>query len=258
MKPAVVFPFHDPDGIYFAHLQAILPLLKQTFSTAILSIPPGTAKRGSSNVRWLRGDNFFQLFMLPDEMPVGKHFFSLYEFAARVCEPDQVLHLCYIDRLAFALQSHHQVQFIRDVEAVTGGHTPLIFQRSPKAWETHPRNYAEVERFATTIGERLFGQSLDFAWCHLAVEGAWFKHQLPHFRDPYTDDMSMVAELVILGRDGILTRDVDWLEWEDPFFSTEEVGELKRKREASAVETQKRLAYVIPMIQRIISSASDV
>jgi hypothetical protein len=52
-------------------------------------------------------------------------------------------------------------------------------------------------------------------------------------------------------QDHIQTRDVDWLAWEDPFVLSRDSRELKREREQSQEETNKRLRYVIPMIQTL-------
>ena len=249
MKPAIVFPFHDPDGVMYPHLKSITPILKQTFSEAFLSITPITKASFPENVEQLKRDNFFKLFFLEKVLPVGKHFLSLYEFATRSCSPQKVLHLCFIDRVVFALRTNHRIQFIEDVLSLNGKSSPIIFQRSTKAWNTHPRNYYEIERFITTIGELVLRQSLDFAWCHLVICSSQLADVLPHVQ---SDDWGMVAEIILLIRSEITTQDVDWLEWEDPFFSSYGTAELKRIREANTQETQKRLSYAIPMVQIIL------
>jgi hypothetical protein len=249
LKPAIVFPFHDPEGIMFEHLKVILPLLKQTFSEAFLSITSSTNAKYPSNVRRLQEDQFFSLHILPNDIPVGKHFYSLFEHASSSSQPDQILHLCFIDRLVFALQSNHRDQFIEDVKSVKSEHTPLIFHRSPKAWNTHPRNYYEIEKFVTIIGELVLGKTLDFAWCHLVMQASWLMSILHRVQNA---DISIMAELILHSSSNINTQNVDWLEWEDPFFSSYGACELKRLREESLEETQKRLSYAIPMVQKII------
>jgi len=44
---------------------------------------------------------------------------------------------------------------------------------------------------------------------------------------------------------------VDWLAWEDPFILERDADKLKQEREHSLVETQKRLKYVLPMIETL-------
>jgi hypothetical protein len=254
MKPAIVFPFHDPDGVMYPHLKSITPILKQTFSEAFLSITPITKASSPENVEQLKRDNFFKLFFLEKDLTVGKHFLSLYEFATRSCSSQKVLHLCFIDRVVFALRTNHQTQFIEDVTTLNRKSSPVIFQRSAKAWNTHPRNYYEIEKFITTIGELVLGQSLDFAWCHLVIRSSQLADVLPHVQ---SDDWRMVAELILLIRSGVTTQDVDWLEWEDPFFSPYGAAELKRIREENTQETQKRLSYAIPMVQKILEHSDQ-
>jgi hypothetical protein len=64
-------------------------------------------------------------------------------------------------------------------------------------------------------------------------------------------DLAVCAELVLLLKETIQTREVDWLAWEDPFILNRDPDQLKREREQSPAETQKRLAYVLPMIEAI-------
>lgn len=250
MNPAIVFPFHDTEGVMFPHLKTITPLLKQTFSEAFLSITAITAASSPEHIEFLEKDPFFNCYLLKHDLPVGKQFKSLYEFAAESCSIERILHICFIDRLAFALQTNHGKQFVKDVTSLTMESTPVIFQRSEKAWESHPRNYYEVEKFVTTIGELVLGQKLDFAWCHLAICSTHLAEILP---DVQGDDMSMMADIILLVRKKTRTQDVDWLEWEDPFFSSVGGKELKQIREKSIQETQKRLSYTMPMVDKILN-----
>jgi len=98
----------------------------------------------------------------------------------------------------------------------------------------------------TSVGEMLFQKTLDFAWCHLAVGTNQLREVLPKIKNR---DLSMVAEFVILLRDRIQTKEVNWLAWEDPFIYARNPQQLKQEREESEQETRKRLAYMIPMLQ---------
>jgi hypothetical protein len=64
-------------------------------------------------------------------------------------------------------------------------------------------------------------------------------------------DLSMVAEMIFYMQEDIHTRDVDWLAWEDPFILSKDAGDLKHERENSLEETNKRLGYVLPMIETL-------
>jgi hypothetical protein len=251
MSPSIAFPFHDPDLQMFPYLQAILPDLKALFSRAYLC-PPLNTRRQTSLMDWLAKDDFFIVFPVDRQMQIGEHFAYLYLNAARAADPNEIIHLAYIDRLAFALQRPYREQFITDMNNISGADMPLIFQRSTKAWQTHPQNYYEIENFVTTIGKFLFGRPLDYAWCHLVARASQLVRILPMVRNP---DLSMVAEMVLLLQPEIRTKDVDWLAWEDPFILSRDPEELKHKREISPEETQKRLSYAVPMVETMVQYA---
>jgi len=246
MQPVIVMPMHDPSGLMFPHLQAITPQLKSIFAQAFVGITAITRETQAPYLAWLEADDFFQIHYRQPEGSVGDDFLTLYAQAVEVCLPNQILHLCFIDRVAFALQPAYRAEFMADLQAVPPAHTPLIFQRSPAAWKTHPRNYFEFEQLVTRLGQLLFNQSLDFAWCHLAVQANQLKEILPRLR---SHDLSLVAEIVLMLKDKIQTKDVDWLVWEDPFIYSCDPQQLKEEREQSSEETHKRLAYVMPILQ---------
>jgi len=244
MKPVIVMPMSDPHGVMFRHLHRIQPDLKAIFSSAILSIPPETQHLQAVNIVWLKSDNFFDVIPLQANTAIGDQFLVLYTHAAQVCPDGRLLHLCYPDRVAYALQGPFRAQFIEDMQHT--GASPLIFQRSARAWNTHPTIYRKLEHMVTDLGELLFGQTLDFAWCHLAVETQDLRRILSEVKHP---GIEMVAEIIIHLRDHIHTRDVDWLAWEDPFILEKDPIELKSERESSNLEIRKRLGYVLPMLQ---------
>jgi hypothetical protein len=66
----------------------------------------------------------------------------------------------------------------------------------------------------------------------------------------------MVAELVLMLKDKVQTKDVDWLAWEDPFIYSRNPQELKKEKEESKEEIRKRLSYVIPMLQLLNAVAN--
>jgi hypothetical protein len=253
MRPALVFPFNDPEGRMFQHLQAILPDLKQHFECAYLCTPLSTLER-VEHIQQLQADDFFIIFPIDMEMRLGEYFAYLYQHAAEDAHPDQLLHLCFLDRLAFALEGKYRNLFLTDVDSLAVTDLPLIFQRSQIAWETHPQNYRNLEGIVTTVGRNLFGRELDYAWCHLVVSARQLREIIPLVKN---SDLSMVAEMIFYLQDDINTRDVDWLAWEDPFTLSRDPAELKRERENSHEETQKRLSYVLPMIETLTRLSSN-
>jgi len=247
MRPALAFPFNDPDGSMFQHLQAILPDLKKHFERAYLC-PPVSTLRHSDHIQRLQADEFFTIFLVEREMQIGEHFAYLYQRAAEVAPVDQFIHLCYLDRLAFALEGNYRDSFLSDIDSLSIHDVPLIFQRSETAWKTHPQNYRELEGMVTTLGRHLFGRDLDYAWCHIVVRAGQLREIMPLVKNL---DLSMVAEMIVYLQDHIKTREVDWLAWEDPFIFSREASEFKREREHSLEETKKRLNYVLPMLQTL-------
>lgn len=245
-RPIVVMPMHDPTGVLFAHLQRILPQLSDLCAGAFIGVTAATAVAQPGWTAWLAADPFLRSIMHAPGLPVGDQFRELYTSAAAAYPPDAILHLCFVDRLAFALGTDHRPTFGADMGAVTPERTPLLFLRSAQAWATHPANYRELEGLLTTAGRLLFGESLDFAWCHLAAQAGLLREIMPHVRN---SDLSMLAEMTLLLRATLHTQEVDWLAWEDPFVAAQPADALKREREASRLELRKRLAYVVPSLQ---------
>lgn len=252
MQPVAAMNLHDPAGIMFPHLKAITPDLQALFERVFLTVTAVTQQKFPQYSVWLQPNSFFHVTYHADDVTVGEDFLTLYRRAAAASHSEQTVHLCFIDRVAFALQSEHRAAFMADIQNLSSTDVPLIFQRSAAAWETHPQNYRDLERMVTTAGEWLFGKSLDFAWCHLVLQARQLQRILPLMT---RCDLAMFCELVLALRDEFKTKDVDWLAWEDPFLIGRDALELKMEREQSPVETRKRLAYVIPMLQLLGESA---
>ena len=64
-------------------------------------------------------------------------------------------------------------------------------------------------------------------------------------------DISMVGEVIYYMKDEVRTCDVDWLAWEDPFILSRDPVELKHERENSLLETNKRIGYILPMLDTL-------
>ena len=61
MRPALAFPYNDPNGMLFPHLQAILPDLKLHFEHAYIC-PPLSTQKQMDIMKWLQADGFFTVF----------------------------------------------------------------------------------------------------------------------------------------------------------------------------------------------------
>jgi hypothetical protein len=153
VKPVIVFPLHDPQGLVLQRLLTSSSDLQRLFETAYISITSETQAMLPAEIKQLAENPFFHVLPVSSNQPIGGRWAYLYRQAAVSSDPDQVLHLCFPDRVAFALQSAFRQSFIDDIQAVNTDQTPLLFQRSQTAWDTHPRNYAEMEHFLSITGQ---------------------------------------------------------------------------------------------------------
>lgn len=149
-----------------------------------------------------------------------------------------------IDRIAYALNQYRS-DFVRDINSTSVNKTALQFIRSPKAWSTHPSNYYAAENSVTAISQKLFNQSLDFCWCHMAINQSQLANVLPKIK---SHDLLFFAETILLLIPDITTQEVDWLSWEDPFILNLDPQKCKSEQEHNPQQTAKRLSYTIPMI----------
>jgi hypothetical protein len=258
VQPVIVMPLHDPQGQVLPQLYRVTPLLGQAFAAGYASLTSETQLHQGEWVDRLVATGFYRLSVQPADAPLGERFRALYREAATQCNREQPLHLCFADRVAFALQDAYREVFLDDVRASEDGPLPLLFQRSAHAWQTHPYNYREVEHMATQAGALLTGRSLDWTWCHLVIRAAQLDAALPSLAQ---QEISVLGELLLAllrARHEISTRDVDWLAWEDPFILGQPADELRQVREGSVSETRKRLAYVIPTLELLARYAGEM
>lgn len=71
---SLVFPFHDPHNIESKFLKQILPVLKEKFDNAFVSITPKTAGMNPDAVNFLKGDSFFVVNENPEDSLIVRPF----------------------------------------------------------------------------------------------------------------------------------------------------------------------------------------
>ncbi|MEZ4673867.1 MAG: hypothetical protein R2932_06425 [Caldilineaceae bacterium] len=250
MRPVLVLPFHDPDGRLLEQLERIAGDLKQFFVRAFLSISPPTASDQVDRLQTLRDDPFFVLNQNEPGTQAGDHYLAGYRNAILHSAPTQQLHLCDIDKVAYALQSDYRTLFITDVRG-TVDTPPLLFQRSLSAWATYPQIYRELEQMAIRIGELHFGRYFDFAWSYLIIEAQQLQALLSQIR---SHDFGLLPEMVLLLREQLQTKDVDWLAWEDPFLCNRDAATLRMERDHEPSETRKRLLWNKAVLQQVLAA----
>ncbi len=243
---SLVFPFHDPNNIEIKFLKQALSELKNNFDNAFISITPPTVTSNPKAVRFLQQDNFFVVNLNSKDSFIGDHFKNAYLNAVKNSNPDQILHLCTSDRLAYILLTDHKKAFLADTLRINKNDTPLLFLRSQKAWTTYPQNYYAAESMVTEMGKILFGKELDFTWCHLALSTQQLNRILPSL---VARDLVITSQLILSLKEIIHTKKVDWLSWEDPFIFGKDPKQYKIKKEADPKELEKRMGYVLPEIK---------
>lgn len=248
----VAMPLHDPAGVVLPRLLNQAAALKRLFGRAVVTLTVETVARLPGAAQQVGNDPFFALVRHENVVSAGEDFRRLYERAAGVAT-DCTLHLCFPDRLLYALH-HHADPFGAAVVGAEVGERPLQFVRSAAAWASHPANYRRAEARVTLEGERLFGRRLDYAWCHLVLRAGTLRAILPALR---RSDISIVAEVVLALRDTLRTVEVDWLAWEDPFILGRDAAALRAEREQSPAEERKRLDYVLPMLDLLHMAAVE-
>ncbi len=239
---SLVFPFHDPNNLETKFLKQILPLLKENFDSAFVSVTPKTAIANSESVDFLQQDSFFVVNINSEGSLIGGHFVAGYKNAVEHSKQGQVLHLCNSDRIVFALLNYKEA-FLDDLNGVN---TPTLFLRSEKAWSTHPKNYHAAESMVTEAGRILFDKVLDFTWCHLSLTAEQLSKVLPSLT---ARDLVITSQLVFSLKEIIKTKSVDWLSWEDPFIFGKDPKQYKLERENDPAELEKRMGYVLPEIK---------
>lgn len=248
ISPVIAFSIHDPNGLLFPHLWKITPVLKENFSKSFVGITPVTLQNQKSEVEMLTKDPFFNITYSKEGSLPGDHFVSVYQSVVKTCPPNTVVHLGVQDRLSYILETEFKKQALKDfLEATLASH-PTLFQRTPKAWSTYPKNYFAAESMVRQAGKILFNKNLDFFWCHLVLRASDLQEILPKIE---SHDFTVFPEIVFYLKEKIKTKDVDWLSWEDPFIFHKNHHQLKLVREQSREETDKRLQYVIPVIKML-------
>ncbi len=223
--------------------------LKHSFNHAFIGLSHPTQLKQPDAVERLQSDPFYRLtFNQPGSQP-GEHYRSVYQSAVDQSPPEQRLHLCDWDRPVFALLPGYRQAYLDDLAWVNARTQPVLFQRTPAAWATYPDNYREIEGLVTRVGELLYDQTYDFGWSYLVLQAADLAGVLPRLT---SRDFGVLIEVLLLLRPRLLTRQVDWLAWEDPFILGRDANELRLERSQSHAETVKRLRGLLPFFRHFL------
>ena len=255
VKASIILPIHDPQKLLFPLLEQFTPQLKTLYTHAFVSVSPTSEKLQKKYILRLQNDSFFTVNFNQPDSQTGDQFLSAYTSATTHSDPQTMLHSCDLDKVACYLSGQHKADYINDIQWANQQSQPVLFQRSEAAWQTFPENYRIIEHYAIDTGKMLFNQTYDFACSHFAMQSHLLASLLPHI---HGHDFRILLEIILLVRDQLLTKNVDWLEWEDPFVLGRDPQELRQERDASPYETYRRLQYVVPFLQMLYELIPDL
>jgi hypothetical protein len=243
-----MFSYHDAEGRLGKLLKMITPELKKVFDKAFVSVTPSAEERGLD--KDLLKDDFFVLNYNSKEDQIGDHYMNGIRSVSKSMKGEDIIHIGCLDRLAFGFLNYSN-EITSDLKAEKQLAAPILYTRSRKAWQTHPRNYWAIESMGTEVCERLYGLNLDLFWCDYALKNNDLKQIIPKVK---THDLRILIELIWSVKDKLKVEEVDWLSWEDPFIFEKNEKDYKKEREQGEDEKKKRLGYVIPAIEMVLDN----
>ncbi len=252
MKSVIVCSLYDKNGRMFNLLDKSTGILETNFQKVVLSISRETESKFKRNIDKIRKHKVFDIHLTGKNFILGLNLNLAYKYAAKKYIENTILHLCAIDRLLYVLLSKNKEKFLKDMSGAAKLQNPTLFLRSKKAWETHPKNYFACESMMTSVGKVLFGKELDFAWNHITMKSKMLEGILE--KDKF-QDIRFYAQFVLSLKDVLKTKKVDWLSWEDPFILEKDPKEYKKEKERSKEEIEKRLGYVLPVIDFLLNES---
>ena len=247
MRMIVAMPIHDVDGELTEKILERSLILKMIFRKAVVSITPVTEEKNPDLVKKLKKNTFFEVILNKEGTHFGDHYLAAFKGAVKTAKKGEIIHFCNQDRLIFIIDNYLDT-FKKDLK----GKKTTIFQRSDKAWQSHPINYRATESMATDLGFKLFGKKFDFFWCSFSMSKENLAKTNSLVKD-YRDDYLICAEMILLNFKKITIKEVDWLAWEDPYIFHKDADKFKKEKESDEKEGEKRLAYVIPTIKYLLN-----
>lgn len=235
-------PYHDPDGCYNSVFQELLSQLKRNFTHITLSVTPSTKENNYEFLQFLEKNGVY-IFYNKQRSSVSNHSINALRTAFEGSK-DKIF-FGFIDRILYSLALNRQ-DFINSLGSAKE-ESCVIFQRSEKAWSTHPDNYRQVEKMVSGMLQLLAGKDLELNPCAFLFDVKTAKTLVDQSK---TQGWSIWGEWVLLilkNRIPYTAINVDWLSWEDPFWEKEELPVLKSRKESSPEETLKRLQMNLPI-----------
>lgn len=241
------FPYHDPEGTLFPILESKLDSLGRIFSALCISATPQTVQEQPELLRSLERRGCTVLRNQEGTM-VGDHYRGALGLA--LSQDDTHIYFGFIDRTLFALAKYTET-FLLDMEAFQGD-VPVLFDRTEKAWKTHPKNYREIEVAINVLAKYYFKREVECLNCGMIIPHNIAKQVLPQSQaSGFSAGLEWMLLFELLGY-GSLSQKVDWLSWEDPYIEHSEASLLKQEREESPKEHWKRIKANGPCIELLL------
>jgi hypothetical protein len=255
-KIILSFPLHDPHSIELPQLIKILPTLEEISSQIHIALTPATLKQNINAAILLKQFKSVHLVECVEGTTVGDHFMTAITSAVSVADDDSIIHICNTDRIINEINNHKDI-FIKDLnDSVSAPAT--LFIRSQKSWQTHPTNYYLAEKLLSDFSNLLFKKNLDFVWCQMSVKAFELRKIVQLLKSHGFSDLRLHAYLLYLLKDIVTLKEVDWLDWEDPYVLNIDPSKLRHEKENSIEETKKRLSYVSQIMGMLIDLEKGV
>lgn len=238
------FPYHDPKGIYNDLFIRSISLIKKTFKTICVSVTEPTILNNAKMLAILEKEGF-HIFKNTKDSNIGDHYRNALKTAANLSR-DNKIYFGFIDRTLFALNTNFCSEFLKNINENFS--EMVLLERSKKAWETHPKNYREIEQITNRLASYVIGKEVELGTCGFLIRSNVAKKIL---EESFAESYSAAAEWILLAylfKISPIIKKTDWLSWEDPFIENVDAKELKIQRENQKGENQKRLGMNIPFI----------
>jgi hypothetical protein len=244
----VAFPYHDPNGKFNELIKKSLAKLQTIFSHICISATSSTIEKNGEFIKFLEHEGCL-IYKNAVKSNIGDHYRNALTRALTVKDDDKIF-FGFVDRVLFALNTDFAEKFVVDMK--DDFNDLVLFERTEAAYQTHPRNYREIEQTVNKLGSYLIGEERELATCGFLIKSELARKILTQST---ADSYSAGAEWLLLAYSfGIkpTIKKVDWLSWEDPFIDNMPAEKLKADRENQKDEYIKRLEMNLPFINLLV------
>jgi len=242
----LTLPYYDPTGQLNASLRRQLATLQAAFTALCFNVVADTAECNGEAIGELAAQGC-AVHKCPPGASIGDQSRAALRLALTRPATDGSIFFGFLNRVLFALETEHRAVFLHDLSTAPA-HDLLLYERSPAAWDTHPKNYREIEGMASRMFEVLSGRRLELMPCALLLSRDAAAAVLAESTNA---SHAVWAEWLLLAMKAgipITTRGVDWLAWQVAHWEGGDADLLRRAREHSRDEFVKRVRMNVPVM----------